>query len=89
MSHLYLNTVGLIANMIGVVLLFFFGFPQPTHNEEVTVTVEPEAEVEEGRKAADIMMENRRRRRFYLSMSLVALIIMVSGYGMQLLALWV
>ena len=88
MAHQLLNTCGLISNMAGVVLLFFYGFPQPTHDEEVTVTVEPHKEVAEGRIAADVMEETRLRKKVYLSMSLAALLLMVSGFGAQLLALW-
>ena len=88
MAHQLLNTCGLISNMAGVVLLFFYGFPQPTHDEEVTVTVEPHKKVAEGRIAADVMEETRLRKKFYLSMSLVALLLMVGGFGVQLLALW-
>jgi hypothetical protein len=88
MPHQFLNTSGLISNMAGVILLFFYGFPQPTHDEEVTVTLEPEEVVAEGRKAADLMKETRSRKKFYQSMSIVALLLMVSGFGAQLLALW-
>jgi len=44
--------------------------------------------VAEGRIAADVMEETRLRKNVYLSMSLVALLLMVSGFGVQLLALW-
>ena len=87
MLHQLLNTGGLISNMAGVVLLFFYGFPQPTHDEEVTVTVEPHKQVAEGRIAADVMQDTRKRKKFYLSMSVIALLMMVSGFGVQLLAL--
>jgi hypothetical protein len=90
MSHQLLSAAGLIANMAGVVVLFFYGFPQPTHDEQVAiaVTAEPHEEVKDGKKAAEVMQEARQRKKFYLSMSVVALILMLVGFGAQLAALW-
>ena len=90
MSHQLLSAAGLIANMAGVVVLFFYGFPQPTHDElaAIAVTAEPHEEVKDGKKAAEVMLEARERKKFYLSMSVVALMLMLGGFGAQLAALW-
>jgi hypothetical protein len=90
MSHQLLSTAGLIANMAGVVVLFFYGFPQPTHDEQaaIAVTAEPHEEVKDGKNASEVMQEARQRKKFYLSMSVVALILMLGGFGAQLAALW-
>jgi hypothetical protein len=90
MSHQLLSAAGLIANMAGVVVLFFYGFPQPTHDEQavIAVTAEPHEEMKDGKKAVEVMQEARQRKKFYLSMSVVALILMLGGFGAQLAALW-
>jgi hypothetical protein len=89
MFHQLFNTGGLISNMAGVILLFFYGFPQPTHNEEVTVAVEPHKKMTDGRIVANVIRDTRLRKKFYISMSAVALLLMVGGFGMQFLALWI
>ncbi len=51
MTAPWVNTIGLLLNIVGVVLLFFFGFPQPTHQEGVHICVEDGTRLADGRTA--------------------------------------
>jgi len=35
-----LNTIGLALNLLGVIILFKYGFPQPTYEEGVSIGAE-------------------------------------------------
>ena len=44
-----LNTIGLLLNIIGGVLVFFFGFSQPSFEEGISLGLELNNLVEDGR----------------------------------------
>jgi hypothetical protein len=48
-----LNTLGLILNISGVIILFFFSFPQPTHEESVGIGLEDATLLPNGRTVAE------------------------------------
>ena len=54
-----LNTIGLIFNMAGVLILFRYGFPQPTHEEGTSLAIQ-------GPVADKNAQEARRIKRKYL-----------------------
>jgi hypothetical protein len=87
-SHL-LNTIGLAANMLGVVLAFFFGFPQPDHDEGVGLGLMPSTRLQDGRTVAQYAEDTRRRKRLFRRMSLLALALMFAGFSVQAVAVWV
>lgn len=77
-----LNTVGLILNIIGVAMLWRFGFPQPTH-EEATLLAN------EGPQADKNAEETRRTKAKYVCISTTALILVILGFVCQLVATWI
>lgn len=71
-----ISSAGLVLDIVGVCILFKFGFPQPDHTAEVilvTGQTDPDAP---------------RRRIIYIAMSSIGLISLVGGFALQLWALW-
>ena len=83
-----LNSIGLVLNIAGVVLVFFYGFPQPTHEEGVGIGLEDATPLGDGRTVAEHNEEVRKTKVRYLVMSRLALSLMVVGFAFQLWATW-
>jgi hypothetical protein len=81
-----LNAIGLVLNIVGVVLLFFFGFPQPTHEEGVGIGVEDATLLPNGKTVAEHNQSVKSRKRIYLIWSKVALGLVLGGFCFQLAA---
>jgi len=78
--------LGLILNMAGTVLLFFFGFPQPDHNESVGLELEDNTTFPDGTSVRSIKAEVRRGKIIYKTMSLVGMGLIFIGFGVQLIS---
>lgn len=78
-SH-YLNVAGLILNMLGVVLAFFFGFPQPDLSEGRKIVMVSSAEHDERQRALQAR---------YRHLAIAALGSMFVGFTAQLWALFI
>ncbi|ECA4267747.1 hypothetical protein Q0A17_21205 [Citrobacter sp. S2-9] len=83
-----LNTFGLCLNIVGVVLIFFFGLPQPSHDEEVSLGVGEGTVFADGRTAKSMMDEVRRRKKRYQRRAFLALTLMLLGFLFQLVSIW-
>src|SRR6202051_3762728 len=83
-----LNSAGLVSNMAGVVLAFYFGFPQPDHSESVSVSLSSATVLRDGRRIADIEAAARRKKAQYRVMSCLALGLMLLGFSAQATAFW-
>ena len=83
-----LNTVGLALNIAGVILVFFYGFPQPTHEEGVGLGLEDGTPLSDGRTVAEHNEDIRKTRARYMCMSRLALGLIVLGFLFQLWATW-
>jgi hypothetical protein len=68
-----LNTVGLVLSIVGGALWFFYGFPQPTHEEGVGLALEDATPLPDGRTVAEHNEEIRKTRAKYLCISKTAL----------------
>jgi hypothetical protein len=76
MTPKVIASVGLVLDIIGVCILFKFGFPQPDLDDSIKLVLEesdPDAP---------------RKRRLYVAMSVAGLVCLISGFGLQLWALW-
>ena len=77
MSSNLVGSLGLVLDIIGVCILFKFGFPQPDLDDHIKLIAEgsdPDAP---------------RRRRIYVTMSSIGLVCLVGGFGLQLWAIWI
>ena len=82
-----INAFGLILNMIGVVVIFFYGPPQPVLEEGVAIAVEDATPIDaSGKTAADYNEEVRQRRKQFFIRSRIGLCIIFIGFGIQLIA---
>jgi hypothetical protein len=75
--------------MIGVVLIFFWGPPQPAFDEYVAMAVEPGTVFRDGTKASDVVDATKRWKRLHQIISGIGLALVFFGFGFQLLAVWV
>ena len=75
MSAQWVNTVGLLLDVLGVFILFKFGFPQPDFGGGNYLQWG-------GDKTAP------QKRKLYVGMSLTGLICLVGGFGLQVIATW-
>ncbi|MCW5650445.1 MAG: hypothetical protein KIS62_11925 [Ramlibacter sp.] len=78
----------MVLNIIGVVLLFVFGFPQPTHDEGIGLGLEDATPLPNGKTVAEHDASVRERKRLYLICSNTALVLLLAGFGFQLWATW-
>lgn len=83
-----LSSIGLISNIIGVVLAFFFGFPQPNFHSGVALIIEDDTPVGNGKTARDEIKSSKLKKQLYRSLSLLSLILLIIGFGFQLIAVW-
>ena len=83
------NTAGLIANIAGVVLAFFFGYPQPSHEEGVGLGLEDATRLPSGKTVTQQNAEVASRKRRYFFWSRAALVLMAAGFLLQLMATWI
>lgn len=86
MSTQEIAVLGLILNMTGTALLFFFGFPQPDHNESFGLELEENTTFTDGTSVKSIKAKVRRRKFIYKTMSLVGMGLTFIGFGVQLIS---
>lgn len=87
-----LSVIGLTLNMIGVILAFIWGHPQPDHSTSISIGV--------GKLPDDHVLENGEtygrfckrlecQKRRYLLLSRMGLVFMFFGFAAQLASLFV
>jgi hypothetical protein len=89
MTSTCINSAGLIANIIGVTMAFYFGFPQPSHDEGVNLGLEENTRLQSGLTVKEHDEQVRLRKRRYLFWSRVGLVLMIVGFALQLVATWI
>lgn len=88
MSPEWINTIGLALNIAGVVLAFFYGYPQPSHEQGLGIGLEDGNILPDGRTVAEHDADKARQKQRYLLMSRTGLTLMFCGFVLQLLATW-
>jgi hypothetical protein len=84
-----LNAIGLISGMVGVIVLFFWGPPQPSFEETVGVALDSGTVLTNGTKVSELENANKRRKRRHRIMSSIGLGLVGLGFLFQFVALWV
>jgi hypothetical protein len=84
-----LNTIGLVLSMSGVLIIFFFGPPQPNLEEGVSFGLEDGTKLPDGRTVAEHDADVKRRRRLHSRLSKLGLGLIFVGFACQLCAAWV
>jgi hypothetical protein len=81
-------SLGLILNMLGVLLLFFFGFPQPNFDIGIGISLEDNTPLGNGLTVKQQNEKTIKKRKIYRIMSFIALIFLFIGFLLQLYSLW-
>lgn len=82
----FLNRVGLVLGIVGVVVLFFYGPPQPSLEEGAGIGQEDGTPQPDGRTLAEHNLEVRARRRRHVIGSRIGLGLVLLGFLVQLVA---
>ena len=83
-----LNSIGLALSMVGVLVIFRFGPPQPTHESGVGIGLEDNTPLADGRTVAEHDRDVERTKERYSCMSKVGLALVFVGFAFQLWATW-
>jgi hypothetical protein len=83
------NAAGLIFGMIGVVVIFIWGPPQPSFEETVGVALDSGTVLTDGTKVSDLEEANKKRLRRHRIRSSIGLGLVFGGFLFQFIALWV
>ena len=87
MDPKYLTIAGLVLDMIGVGVVWFFGWPQPQLETGVSLGVENGTPYgPNGETVADYNRKVERRRISYKRASIFGLVLLLTGFGLQLAA---
>jgi hypothetical protein len=86
MTAVVLNRAGLILGMIGVVLIFVWGPPQPALEEGVGLGLEDATPLPNGRTVAEHDQAIRRLRKRHTILSRAGLVFLGLGFLAQFLA---
>jgi hypothetical protein len=82
------NSFGLICNIVGVVLVWIFGWPQPSHEESIGLGLEDSTPLKNGLTVREWKARIGERRATYRIQSIVGLLLMIAGFGFQFVAVW-
>jgi hypothetical protein len=83
-----LNTIGLVLSMVGVVIIFKYGPPQPNLEEGVGLGLEDGTRLPDGRTVAEHDRGVTALRGTHQRMSKVGLGLVFVGFAFQLWATW-
>ena len=83
------NTIGLVLGILGVVLIFIWGPPQPNLETGISLGIEDATPIDDtGKTVADHNREVQALRRRHLVFSRVGLALIGVGFLFQLAASW-
>lgn len=90
LSHLaqIINTLGLCCDILGAVILFKYGFPQPDFNEDVGLALEDETELEDGSTVRQYQVMAKAMKESYVSVSRAGRNLLLIGFVLQIIATW-
>jgi hypothetical protein len=90
MTQNVLNTVGLSLNILGVIIIFIWGPPQPYLEEEVGMILEDNTLIDDsGKTAKDYNDKVKLMKKFFKRNSSIGLILILIGFLIQVIAIWI
>ncbi|HTO14790.1 MAG TPA: hypothetical protein VLZ83_03425 [Edaphocola sp.] len=85
-----LNTIGLLLGLVGVIIIFIWGPPQPALEEGIGLGLEDNTPINEnGKTVKQHNDEIRQKRKRHNILSRVGLGLIFLGFLFQLFATWV
>ncbi|HDY68799.1 MAG TPA: hypothetical protein ENH85_13540 [Candidatus Scalindua sp.] len=90
MNSKALTTIGLCLGMLGVILIFIWGPPQPNLKPGVSIELEDNNPVNEtGQTVAEYNQEVIAKKATHACMSRIGLIMVFIGFTCQLISIWI
>jgi len=84
-----INTIGLLISIAGVIILFFWGPPQPKLDSGIGISLEDNKVVmEDGRTVVDLNKEIEIKRKRFEKNSILGLVLVLIGFVFQLVDNW-
>ena len=87
-SQQLINSVGLVFGMVGVLVIFKYGPPQPNLEPGVGLALEDGNPMPDGRTVAEYNEDVVKLRARHSLMSKVGLVLVFLGFALQLWATW-
>ncbi len=86
----WLNTIGLVLGIAGVLIIFRWGPPQPDFDEGIALGISftEDTVFEDGTKPSETVASVKRRKRIHQVMSHIGLGLIGLGFFVQLVAVW-
>ena len=84
----WLNVMGLICGMLGVVFIFIWGPPQPSFEQGMPLGLEDATRLPSGKTVAEFNAETAAAKQRYALMSNIGLALIFVGFGCQMVASW-
>lgn len=88
MNQQILNSIGLLLGMVGVLIIFRFGPPQPNLESGVGLGLEDGSPLSDGRTVAEHNRETEKLRALHSRMSKIGLGLIFIGFAFQLWGTW-
>jgi hypothetical protein len=85
----YVNTIGLIFGILGVLLLFKWGPPQPSFERGVALGLEDGTKLPNGKTVAQHDADIEALTKRHKCMSQIGLVLIGLGFAFQLLSVWI
>lgn len=89
MTSSIVSSAGLLLNLIGIISLFKFGFPQPDFSEYVGLALGENDDVDDGITGKQFAEKQRKKKQLYRCVSQLSLVGIVIGTILQITALWI
>ncbi len=83
-----LNSIGLVMGMVGVIIIFKFGPPQPNLETGVSIVLSPNNILSDGRKVSQYDLDAEEAKKMHSCMSKCGLSMIFIGFAFQLGATW-
>ena len=83
-----LNSVGLVLSMIGVLVIFRFGPPMPDLEHGVGLGLDEGTRLADGRTVTEHNADRLRLRMRHSRISQIGLLLVFTGFALQLWATW-
>ena len=88
MPSQFVNSFGLLVDILGAVILFKWGFPQPSFDEGVGLGLEDGTVLEDGLSVAEHNYLVRAEKERHNRISKLGLALLILGFGFQIVATW-
>ncbi len=83
------TSFGLVLDIIGAGILFFYASPQPSFEEGVAIGLEDNNVLVDGKTVAQHNEEVRVQKIQYVNISKLALALLILGFVFQLIGNWI